>query len=447
MREDGRSWGLRCATGIVVFVLALGGARGAAAQGGSPLFQETARLTPAGAAGLELRSATLSGDGNRALLGFGGVAFVFVRTAGGWIEEARLDPPDGAPDQPLGGILQSFGSAVALSGDGSTASVGGEAECASTPSGFCQAAWVFARSGGTWNEQAALPIDHEWGPGNSRRFIDLSADGATALIGAPFCGAACINALVFIRSGETWSVEGALEVPGDSEGAAGAAVALSDDGALALLGPADFQTHVFARTGGTWSAVQVLQPDLGSPDRIVQDFGAALDLSSDGAVALIGAPRTLCGGFELGSPCGSAFFFRRSGGLYTNVQAFEDGDDFESTGSSVALSGNGSLALITQPGAGALEGGVVGATKVLVAAGGAWTEVQELGVGGPSDFLLHGGVAALSRAGDTALVANVVFEQASVVTIPTASDFGLVLLALLVAASGAALLARRRRTA
>src|SRR5262245_19744004 len=127
MRMGRRSWRTCCATGIAVFFLALGGARGAAGQGGPPLFLEDARLTPAGAAGLELRSATLSGDGNRALLGFGGVAFVFVRTAAGWVEETRLDPPAGAPDRSLGAFDQSFGSAVALSGDGSTALVGGEA--------------------------------------------------------------------------------------------------------------------------------------------------------------------------------------------------------------------------------------------------------------------------------------------------------------------------------
>jgi hypothetical protein len=433
MRDGGRSWKLRCATGIAVFFLALGGARGAAAQGG-PLFQETARLTPAGAAGLQLRSSTLSGDGSRALLGYGGVAFVFVRTATGWAEEARLDPPPAAPDFPLGDISQSFGSAVALSGDGSTALVGGEAPCASSPSGFCQAAWVFVRQGGTWSEQAALPIDHQWGPGSSFRFVDLSADGATALVGAPcFSLGTCNAALVYIRSGETWSVQAPLVVTGET-GAAGAAVALSDDGTVALVGEVDFQAHVFARTGGTWSAVQTLQPDLGSPDRIIQRFGAALDLSSDGAVALIGDPFALCGGFELGSFCGSAFFFRRAGGLFTNVQAFEDGSDFEMNGSSVALSGDGSLALITQPGA--------GVTKVLLSAGGDWIEVQELGVSNPLVGLDTGGAATLSRAGDTALVANVVFEQASVVAIPTASELGLGLLALLIAASGAVLLGR-----
>ncbi len=438
MREGRRSWRMRCAAGIAVFFLALGGARGATAQGGSP-FQETARLTPAGAAGLELRSATLSGDGGRVLLGFKGVAFVFVRTAAGWVEEARLDPPAGAPDLPPGDFFQSFGSAVALSGDGSTALVGGESPCASNSSGFCQAAWVFTRQGGTWSQQGALPITAQWDLGNSYRFVDLSADGATALVGAPCFGSeACDAALAFVRNGETWSVQGPLvEVAGDSQ--IGAAVALSGDGNIALVG--GDQVHAFSRTGGIWSAVQVLVPELGSPDRIIQEFGAALDLSSDGAVALIGDPRTLCGQLELGRPCGSAFFFRRSGGLFTNVQAFEDGDDFEMTGSSVALSGDGSLALITQPGAGALEGGT-GVTKVLVAAGGGWIAVQELGASDSLSSFAQGGVAALSRAGDTALVGNVVFEQASVVAIPTASDLGLVLLALLVAASGAALLAR-----
>lgn len=430
-----RNWRMCCATGLAVFFLALGGARGMAAQGGNPLFQETARLTPAGAAGLELHASTLSGDGNRALLGFGGVAFVFVRTATGWVEEARLDPPAGAPVFPLGDLLQSFGSAVALSGDGSTALIGGEAACASSASGFCQAAWVFVRQGGTWSEQGALPIAHPWAPGNSFRFVDLSVDGTTALVGAPCFrpGDVCDAALVYVRSGETWSVQGTLQVPGE-EGHFGAAVALSDDGNLALFGGADSQVHVFGRTAGAWSAVGVLEPELASFDPLIQRFGAALDLTNDGAVALVGDPGAICGGLELGTPCGLAFFYRRSGGLFPNVQAYEDGRGFELTGASVALSGNGSLALITQPG--------VGVTKVLMADGGSWVEVQELGASETPFSLFQGGVATLSRAGGTALVANVVFEQLSVVAIPTASDLGLVLLVLLLAASGAVLLGR-----
>lgn len=433
MRIGGRSWKVACAAGIAV-VLSV---RGAAAQG-SPLFQEVARLTPAGAAGLELGSATLSGDGNRALLGFRGVAFVFARTAGGWAEEARLDPPAGAPVRPLGALDQSFGSAVALSGDGSTALVGGEAPCTANPAAFCQAAWVFVRQGAAWSSQAALPVARPWGVTGSRRFVDLSADGATALVGAPcfgLPGGTCDAGLAYGRSGTAWSVQGALAVP--TEVAVGGTVALSGDGALALLGGNDFAVRVFARTGGTWSAVQTLDPPTpSSPDRVFLDFGAVLDLNQDGGVALIGDPSQLCGGFELGSPCGSAVFSRRSGGLFTHVQLYEKGTGFEATGSSVALSADGSLALITQPG--------VAKTQVLLAAGGDWAEVQELGASEPPLNLLQGGFAALSGTGRTALVGNVVFEQASVVAIPTVSELGLMVLALLLAAGGAVLLARRR---
>ena len=298
---------------------------------------------------------------------------------------------------------------------------------------------MFARQGGTWSEQGALVINRLWGPGNSRRFVDLSADGTTALVAAPCFGLdPCVAALAFVRSGETWSVQGPLVAAGDTN--IGATVALSDDGTFALYSGDFFKVHAFRRTGGTWNTIQVLEINVADPH--VMEVGAALDLSSDGAVALIGDPRAICGGLELGSPCGLAFFFRRSGGLLTQVQQFQDGTDFEGTGSSVALSGDGSLALITQPGG--APG--VGVTDVLVAAGGGWIEVQELGTSEtPFPFnISQGGVAALSRAGHIALVRNVVFERASIAAIPTASELGLVLLALLIAAGGTALLARSR---
>lgn len=434
MRDGRRSWRMSWGTVAAMVCLALGGARGAAAQG-NPLFHEVARLSPSGAAGLELRRVTLSGDGSRVLLGYSGVVFVFARTAGVWAEEARLDPPAGAPVKPLGAFDQSFGSALALSGDGSLALVGGEAPCAADPAAFCQAAWTFTRQGSTWSGQGALPVARPWSPVVSQRFADLSSDGATALVGVPCFGppGLCDAALVYVRSGNAWSVQGHLAVP--REEPVGGSVALSDDGNLALVGGNGYDIHLFTRTGGIWSEGQIITPAEG-PDRLSQKFGTAIDLNVNGGIALIGDPGAICGGLELGTPCGSAQFFRRTGGSFARVQAYEEGDDFENTGGSVALSGDGALALVTQPGE--------GATQVLLAAGASWAAVQELPGSEASPTFTQESFADLSQSGRTALIGNVVFEQASVVAIPTLGELGLLVLGLLLAASGAVLLARRR---
>src|SRR5438552_17529355 len=78
-------------------------------------------------------------------------------------------------------IGQSFlGSAVALSHDGDTVLVGGPQD----NSGI-GAAWVFARRGSTWREQAKLTGLGEIGSGTFGTSVALSANGKAALIGAP----------------------------------------------------------------------------------------------------------------------------------------------------------------------------------------------------------------------------------------------------------------------
>ena len=116
-----------------------------------------------------------------------------------------------------------FGASVALSADGSTALIGAPAD-----DGGVGAAWVFTRSGSTWSQQGEKltgrgelvlhpppgqpPLGSEpccivqsdgFGAG-----VALSADGNTALIGAPVDDGGVGAAWVFTRSGSTWSQQG-----------------------------------------------------------------------------------------------------------------------------------------------------------------------------------------------------------------------------------------------
>ena len=74
-----------------------------------------------------------------------------------------------------------FGVLVSLSADGNTALVGGWKD-----NGTKGAAWVFTRTGGVWSQQGPkLTPTGEVGEGGFGTSVALSADGNTALIGAP----------------------------------------------------------------------------------------------------------------------------------------------------------------------------------------------------------------------------------------------------------------------
>src|SRR5207244_1686490 len=77
------------------------------------------------------------------------------------------------------------------------------------------AAWVFARSGSTWTEQAKLaePVNEnsekeEIGQARFGASVALSPDGNTALIGGPGDNKGAGAAWVFTRSSQTWTKQG-----------------------------------------------------------------------------------------------------------------------------------------------------------------------------------------------------------------------------------------------
>ena len=72
------------------------------------------------------------------------------------------------------------------------------------------AAWVFTRSGTTWNQQTKLLGSSENGPALFGESVALSADGNTALIGGSEDGAATSEyadgaAWQFTRTGSSWT--------------------------------------------------------------------------------------------------------------------------------------------------------------------------------------------------------------------------------------------------
>jgi uncharacterized protein (TIGR03437 family) len=153
------------------------------------------------------------------------------------------------------------GFAVALSGDGNTAIVGGfDDNPVEEPA--VGAAWVYTRSGGVWTQQGAKLVGTGSIVGAGQGYaVALSGDGNTAIIGGPLFGDITTfgtgAAWVFKRSGGVWTQQGNRLVGTGAAGVflwAGASVGLSSDGNTAIVGaPFDNQgvgaAWVFANSG------------------------------------------------------------------------------------------------------------------------------------------------------------------------------------------------------
>jgi hypothetical protein len=243
------------------------------------------------------RSVALSPDGNRALIGGNfdngqrGAIWAFARTGSKWEQQ-------GSKITALGELGEAqFGVSLAISADGNTAIVGGPFD-EGVKGSFKGAVWVYSRSGSSWSQQgpkltgSAISDSSELGTS-----VALSADGNTALAGAPGDGASG-TAVPFVRSGVSWSQQAPPLTPNDAtSGAAfGSAVALSADGGTAVIGgvmdkDATVPTGAaweFTRSGSTWT--QQGPKLLGAGELPESEFGAAVALSSDGRTALIGGP-------------------------------------------------------------------------------------------------------------------------------------------------------------
>src|ERR1700683_5560493 len=138
------------------------------------------------------------------------------------------------------------GNSIALSADGNTAVVGGFAD-----NSYTGAAWVFVRNNGVWTQQGHKLVANEAiGAGLQGYCVALSADGNTAIVGAPHDNADIGAARVYTRSGGVWAQQGSKLVGAGAVGATGQgwSAALSADGNTAIVG--GYGDNTF--TGAVW---------------------------------------------------------------------------------------------------------------------------------------------------------------------------------------------------
>lgn len=325
-------------------------------RSGGVWAQEGTKLVPPAGVGTVGfgTSVTLSSDGNTAIVGApgagggAGAAWVFTQSAGVWSEPGTLLIGTGA----VGGAAQ--GNAVALSGDGNTAILGGMND-----NDQMGAAWVFTQSGGVWTQQGpkliGTGVANSFAPDAQGSSVALSADGNTAIVGGIFDNFEVGAAWVYTRTGGVWSQQGAKLVGtgATSNSHQGASVALSADGNTALVGGSSDNlgigaTWVYTRAGGVWSQQGSKLVGSGFVGYVVEQ-GLSVALSADGNTALVG-------GNGDNDIRGAAWAFTRSGGVWSQagnklVGVGADAGVLEGAaqGSSVALSGDGSTAIVGGP--------------------------------------------------------------------------------------------------
>lgn len=289
-------------------------------------------------------SVALSYDGDTAIVGAPGDYFtrgearVFTRKRGRWSEQAALYTPDGR--------LAFQGTSVALSKDGDTAILGGYNDAAGVG-----AAWVFARSGSAWTEQAKLLASDAVGGAYQGWSVALAGDGDTALVGGPSDNGGVGASWVFQRrNGGQWVQDGPKLVGSGASGLArqGGSVALSRPGRSALIGgPSDDggagASWVFRRRGGAWRQEGPKLVGAGAVGAAQQ--GTAVALSRDGATALIGGPND-------NGAVGAAWAFTGWNGVWRQQGTKLVGPRAigpAAQGRSVSLSGDGNIAAVGGP--------------------------------------------------------------------------------------------------
>ena len=250
-------------------------------------------------------------------------------------------------------VTTTFGTSLALSADGNTAIVGAPQETS-----FMGGAWVYSRVQGTWTQSA-----HLVGTGA----VPTPVPGPNNFVG------------YFVLQGTS--------------------VALSADGNTALVGgPSDNNilgaTWVFVRNNGVWTQQGTKLVGMGASGQSLQGYAAAL--SADGDTAIVG-------GFG-DNYNGAAWVFVRVNGSWTQQGSKlvgVGGVSGPQQGHAVALSADGNTAIL----GGFWDNAFVGAAWIFARENGVWAQQGDKLIGrGAHGAASQGFSVALSGDGNTAVV-------------------------------------------
>lgn len=207
--------------------------------------------------------------------GYRCAAFVYRRSAGGWRLDGNLYPAgadaQGAPDLTTCGL---FGLDAAISNTGDRVAI-----YAPHPynEGWRPRVDVFARGTSGWAREKTIlaPTAAGCGGGTGDHRLAMSGDGATILVGDPYCNAGIGRVYHYRRTGSSWTKQPIVTNPDPSSGRVfGESVAMSANGLTAAIGvtyqpgqPDVLSTSwLFELSAGTWTKRTRLEPGVADPD-------------------------------------------------------------------------------------------------------------------------------------------------------------------------------------
>ena len=371
-------------------------------------------------AGNESNGLSMSGDGSVVVVGSklddakgsdAGAVYIFIKDANGhWTEVQKLLASDGAADD-------RFGCGTDISSDGNYIAIGARLAHSTDGNNTSNVGklYIFKRTVGTntWSEQQILSSSHESEDDHFGRRVSISSDGTYVVSTAQNDDQSVSNggaAYVFKRTGSTWNTTPFRLFPSDgSIGASeffGSSIEISNDGKFVVVGASrdasnNGSVFIFARTAAagdnTWSQQQkISNPDVsGSNNYFGEENQGVSNSSSDGTYLIVGA-------YGRASENGAIFFFQRTGSstsdwawsIMGSVQTNPTGDAGDLFGRAVKMSPDGLTALVhSRDDTGADDAGAVFVYK---RSGSTWTYTSVVRHSGRSAADRFGSALAIS---------------------------------------------------
>ncbi len=257
------------------------------------------------------------------------------------------------------GNSDSFGTAVAVSGNTAVIAASGEDSSAVGVNGDQNnealsgsgAVYVFVRNGSTWSQQAYLKASNPDAHDDFGRAVAISGDTIVVTAPSEDSGATGVNgnqadnsadsagaAYVFIRSGTTWTQQAYLKAAHTSPFGSWYSVAIAGDTIVVGAGgddsnatgvngdpsnelsPGSGAAHVFVRSGTTWSQQAYLKASNNGPG---DSFGHSVSVSGDTVVVGASGEASSATGVDgdqsnnSALEAGAAYVFTRSGTAWT----------------------------------------------------------------------------------------------------------------------------------
>ena len=256
-----------------------------------------------------------------------GAVYVFIRDDENWRQQAYLKASNSGNS-----VDQLFGDAVSLSADGNLLVVGAPGENSAATgvnsdqslfaADFSGAAYVFVRTGETWQQQAYLKPSNTGIQDLFGSALSLSADGDTLAVGAFQEDSAATGVggnqsdntatnagavYLFVRADEIWQQQAYIKgLTTDESDGFGESVSLSGDGSTLAVGAigennvalgindtltgvlagASGAAYVFKRSPETWRQIAYVKA---SNTNQLDRFGKGVSLSTDANTLAVGA--------------------------------------------------------------------------------------------------------------------------------------------------------------